>query len=173
MSPLPADLAAREMTAADIPAVVATVRRCDATYAEWADGWQQPSVAEETEDWEELLAMADGSAIVAADAEGTVAGAVGWKQAEDETVGRVPGVAHVVSVFTDPSRWREGIARALLSLAEEEMRLREFRIARLWTPRDAPARAFYDREGWTLDGRERFAEKLGFHLVGYEKRLTG
>jgi GNAT superfamily N-acetyltransferase len=167
---LPRGLEVRGLSAADVPAAVGLVARCDATYAEWAGGWIAPHPADEAERWERLLERSDGWAHGAFAAELLVA-AVGWRRAEEESGAPVPGVAHVVSVFTDPDWWRRGIAAHLLGVAEGAMRGHAYRYARLWTPRDAPARAFYTHEGWTLDGRAKWEAKYGLHLVGYEKAL--
>jgi GNAT superfamily N-acetyltransferase len=164
------ELRFRAVTRDDVDAVAAMVGRCDATYAEWAGDWEQPSAQAEAEEWERKLERPGGWVQGAFDGNAVV-GAVSWRQADDETSGEIPGVAHVGAVFTDPAHWRRGIASALLERAEAEMRRRGFRVARLWTPRDAPARGFYEAEGWAPDGRERFEEKFGLELVGYEKRL--
>jgi GNAT superfamily N-acetyltransferase len=170
VSPLPAGVHERELTAPDIPQTVALIARCDATYADWAGVWNAPASEEETERWELLLERSDSWAR-GAFAGGTLVGAVAWRQAEEKSGAAVPGVAHVVSVFTDPDWWGRGIASHLLSAAEEAMRVKAYRYARLWTPRDAPAREFYVREGWTLDGRAKWEPKFALHLVGYEKPL--
>ena len=97
---------------------------------------------------------------------------VAWRHAEDDNQSVIPGVTHVVAVFTDPDRWGQGIAAHLLELAEGAMRDGGYRIARLWTPRDAPAREFYIKQGWTLDGRAKWEPKFGLELVGFEKPLS-
>jgi hypothetical protein len=53
----------------------------------------------------------------------------------------------------------------------ERMRADGFREMQLWTPRDAPARRFYDARGWRADGREQFSEDLALALVGYCRQL--
>ena len=63
------------------------------------------------------------------------------------TVEPVPGRAHVSAVFTHPDRWREGIAAGLLELAEDAMRAEGYPEVQLWTPREAPARRFYEADG--------------------------
>jgi GNAT superfamily N-acetyltransferase len=160
----------RELTVEDVPAAVDLVARCDVTYAEWAGDWTPPGKSDETERWEKLMARPDGWSWGTFD-DATLVSVVGWRRALDESESEIPGVAQVVSVFTDPDRWGQGLAAHLLGLAEEEMRVQGYRVARLWTPRDAPARDFYARQNWTLDGRAKFESKFGLHLVGYEKRL--
>ena len=156
----------------DVEATVALVERCDKTYLEWAGDWTPPSSERERDRWQRLLERPDGWGHGAFDADGALAGVVAFRQAEEESGSAIPGVAHVVAVFTDPRRWGQGIAAHLLGLAEEAMRERGFRVARLWTPRDAPARGFYEAAGWHLDGRAKWDEEFSLHLVGYEKPLT-
>jgi GNAT superfamily N-acetyltransferase len=167
---LPPGLTTREMGPLDISASMSLVARCDETYAEWAGEWRQPPEAEELERWERFFTSESPWQWGVFEGERLIS-TVGWRQAIDENENRIPGVAHVISVFTDPEHWGRGLAGHLLELAETEMRARGFLRARLWTPRDAPARGFYAREGWNLDGRARFEPKFGLDLVGYEKPL--
>jgi len=51
------------------------------------------------------------------------------------------------------------------------MKEAEFERALLWTPIAAPARRFYERCGWRLDGRDRWSTELHVPMVGYEKSL--
>ena len=87
------------------------------------------------------------------------------------TLEPIPGRAHVSAVFTHPDRWREGIAAALLALAEEAMRTEGYRTVQLWTPREAPARRFYEATGWRHDGREQWLDELALPIVAYVKAL--
>lgn len=173
MRGLPADLAVRDLTLADSSAAAALVHSCDETYREWAEpGWEPQSVESEKARWERVLTRSPRRAQGVFDAAGDLFGAVGWRQAEDESAGAIPGVAHVYAVFTHPERWGEGIAAALLGRAEAAMSAAGFERARLWTPRDAPARAFYERQGWSRDGRARWEDEMQLDLVGYEKALS-
>ena len=74
-------------------------------------------------------------------------------------------------MFTHPDRWREGIAAGLLDLAEEAMRDEGYREVQLWTPRDAPARRFYEASRWHHDGREQWLAELSLPIVAYVKPL--
>ena len=51
------------------------------------------------------------------------------------------------------------------------MRAEGYREVQLWTPRDAPARRFYEASGWRHDGREQWNADLGLALVAYLKQL--
>lgn len=83
----------------------------------------------------------------------------------------IPGRAHVSAVFTHPDRWREGIAAGMLSDAEAAMRAQGYREVQLWTPREAPARRFYEASGWSHDGREQWLAELALPIVAYVKPL--
>ena len=80
--------------------------------------------------------------------------------------------AHVGLLLVHPSRWREGIARALLGLAEAEMRARGYVREQLWTPLGAPAEQFYLAQGWARDGRQEWHPWAGLEMVGYAKALA-
>lgn len=168
----PSDLSDRDLAPGDVEAAADLVVRCDTTYEEWAGPWTAPSHEREVERWVNLLARPDHWARGAFNDARRLVGVVGWRQAVDEQKGEIPGVAHVVAVFTDPDRWGQGIAAHLLTLGETEMARRQYRVARLWTPRDAPARAFYLKEGWTLDGRAKWEPDFDLDLVGYEKPVA-
>ena len=64
-----------------------------------------------------------------------------------------------------------GIAEGLVTAAGEAMRAEGYREVQLWTPREAPARSFYDATGWQHDGREQWLAELGLPIVAYVKRL--
>ena len=61
---------------------------------------------------------------------------------------RSRGRAHVSAVFTHPDRWRQGIAAALLAVAEDAMRAAGYARGRSsGRPEHAPARRFYEADG--------------------------
>ena len=54
-----------------------------------------------------------------------------------------------------PSRWDQGIGRALLERAEESMRAHGFERAVLWVLKgNARGERFYRAAGWESDGRK-------------------
>jgi hypothetical protein len=50
---------------------------------------------------------------------------------------------------------------------------RGYREMRLWTPRDSGrARTFYERDGWSPSGAERYADDLRLNVVEYRRMLA-
>lgn len=61
----------------------------------------------------------------------------------------------VYSFYLHPSAWGSGCAGALMSRCESFLRDEGFTSAMLWVMRDNPrARAFYEKAGWQVTGRE-------------------
>jgi GNAT superfamily N-acetyltransferase len=172
---LPADLRARPFSAGDGPALTELVRACDRTYGDWAPaGWTVPEVGP---DFAARFADPDRWSCCVVAGDGALVGFASFRPARaSETPGRtdgpvLAGVAHVGAVFVHPSRWREGVAGALLRRAEREMRSRGYSAAQLWTPDGAPAERFYLAQGWRRDGRVAWHGWLGLSMVGYAKPL--
>jgi GNAT superfamily N-acetyltransferase len=164
----------RAATRADIPVIVALVRRCDESVPEWA-GREVPIPPEAGEELEwELRFTRSGAWIqVAEDDDGTIAGVVafanGQVSREDRTL--VPGLGHVSAVFVEPDRWRRGIARQMLDAAETEMRAAGYDRAQLWTLEGSPAEQLYSTLGWARDGRRDVYPPMGLAIVAYVKSL--
>lgn len=173
--PLPRDLALRALGPGDLPTVVALIARCDATYREWAPaGWEPPDAERRKPESRERLADPQRWSRGAFDADARLVATAAWEQFKDREgeEERPPGIAHVSAMFVDPSRWRQGIATALLGHAEESMRERGYHVARLWTPEGAGARRFYEKHGWRPDGRRKWHDRLQLHILGYEKPIA-
>jgi len=175
---LPADLELRPATPADVGGIAALVGACDETYRAWAPpGWVPPPPGAELDRWRGRLTDGSWWTRVAAERGGRIVGLVCFTQAMTQppagppTLDAIPGRAHVSAVFTHPDRWREGIAAALLGAAEEAMRAEGYAEVQLWTPRDAPARRFYEATGWVHDGRAQWLAELGLPIVAYVKAL--
>ena len=163
--PLPADLIVRDLTPTDGHAVTALIARCEATYRDFAPaGWDPPQA-----DHSHLYAKHWSRG--AFDGEDRLIATVAWEQFCDPDGAAEPGIAHVSAVFVDPARWRQGIATALLSHAEQAMRERGYHLARLWTSEGGPARRFYETNGWRHDGRRKWHDRLRLDVVRLEKRL--
>jgi GNAT superfamily N-acetyltransferase len=164
----------RPATRADIPALVALVRRGDESVREWA-GREVPIPGEAGEEleWELRFARSGAWIQVAEDEDGSIAGVValanGQVSREDRTL--VPGLAHVSAVFVEPDRWRRGIARQMLDAAEAEMRAVGYDRAQLWTLEGSPAERLYSALGWARDGRRDVYAPMGLAIVAYVKAL--
>ncbi len=75
---------------------------------------------------------------------------------EDETLGEL------YAIYVLPEEWGRGSGPALMAEALERLRGEGFAEAVLWVLDDNPrARAFYEREGWALDGAARDGTHLG------------
>jgi GNAT superfamily N-acetyltransferase len=163
------------LAAGDAEALSALIEACDRSYLDWAPpGWSVPEVSpdwarrfEDPERWSHCVWDSDG---------GMVAFACFKPAHRSDTPGfddgpLLPGVAQLAAVFVHPSWWRQGVATALLELAEGEMVARSYTAAQLWTPENAPAERFYRARGWTRDGRFGWHPWIGMTVIGYAKRL--
>jgi GNAT superfamily N-acetyltransferase len=168
------DLTVRAARPGDAPALAALMVRGNSSYRDWAPRfWQPPAYERTRSQWNQRLRETDRWTRVAFDGDGNLVALVSWRPAREHGDEGVPleGVAYVSHLYVDPSRWGSGIARGLLGAAEDAMRRAEQERAILWTPTEAPARGFYERCAWRLDGRELWSTELHLPMVGYEKRL--
>ncbi|HKH19125.1 MAG TPA: GNAT family N-acetyltransferase [Solirubrobacteraceae bacterium] len=175
---IPADLELRAPAAGDERAIAELVAACDESYRAWTPaGWEPPPPGRELDRWRGRIMDGSWWTRIAVEAGGRVVGLVCFTQAlmwvqEDSRAGEpIPHRAHVSAVFTHPDRWREGIATGMLAEAERQMREDGYRDVQLWTPRDAPARRFYEACGWRHDGREQWLDDLALPIVAYVKAL--
>jgi GNAT superfamily N-acetyltransferase len=178
---LPADLELRAPAPGDEAAISELVAACDETYRDWAPpGWEPPEPGRELDRWRGRIMDGSWWTRVAVEPGGRVVGLVCFTQAVEQrpeasrgaaVLEPIPQRAHVSAVFTHPARWREGIAAAMLAGAEQQMRAEGYREVQLWTPRDAPARRFYEAAGWRHDGREQWLAELALPIVAYVKAL--
>jgi GNAT superfamily N-acetyltransferase len=165
----------RTATRADIPEIVAMVRRCDETVPGWL-GREVPIPPEATEEleWELRFARSGAWIEVAEGEDGAIAGVVAFAHGqvarEDRTL--VPGLAHVSAVFVDPAHWRRGLARQMLAAADAAMVAGGYDRAQLWTLEGSPAERLYAALGWARDGRRDVYPPMGLAIVAYNKPLT-
>jgi GNAT superfamily N-acetyltransferase len=168
------DLTVRAARPGDAPGMAALMVRGNSTYREWAPRFWQPPGRERTQSqWNQRLRQTDRWTRVALDRDGDLVALASWRPAREygEEGPPVPGVGYLSHLYVDPSRWGNGIASGLLGTAEEAMREVGRERATLWTPSEAPARGFYERCGWRLDGWEIWSTELHLPMVGYGKRL--
>ncbi len=170
-------VALRPATRADLPALTRLTRRCDESHRAWAgaDLPMPPADGEELE-WELRLARTGAWVRVAVEeGSGAVVGAIALAtaQASREDPALVADLAHVSAVFVDPGHWRRGIARALLTAAEAQMRDAGYARAQLWTLEGSPAERLYSALGWRRDGRrDVFAPMGDLPTVAYVKSIA-
>jgi GNAT superfamily N-acetyltransferase len=191
---IPADLEVRAPGSGDVEGIAALVAACDETYRAWAPpGWTPPPPGRELDRWRGRITDGSWWTRIAVEPSERVVGLVCFTQAVVQrtlpspqgklpirpvrspadvlTLEPIPFRAHVSAVFTHPDRWRQGIAAGLLALAEASMRADGYREVQLWTPREAPARRFYEASGWRHDGREQWLAELALPIVAYVKAL--
>jgi ribosomal protein S18 acetylase RimI-like enzyme len=154
----------RTGTARDHSALVELQRRTSLlAYAPMFPPDQFPFPLEATRvHWRNILASDEEDVFVVEEASGRIVGAVAVKNG-----------AELHSLFVDPERWRTGIGSALLSAAVRHMRERGQSWARLWVMRENKgARLFYERHGWSPDGRQDVSSFPPHPLLlGYELSL--
>jgi len=119
------------------------------TYSEYVDPERILETAEgRDERWSEILAR-DPRTIVA-EAGGQIGGFVSWGDARDSDVG--DGVGELFAIYVAPEAQGAGVGTALHAAVIDELRADGHREATLWVfERNAHARDFYERSGWTPD----------------------
>jgi GNAT superfamily N-acetyltransferase len=72
----------------------------------------------------------------------------------EQDLGR--NVAELVAIYVEPDRWGQGAGAALMRAALERLGDLPYDEVVLWTFKEnAPAIAFYERQGWKRDGGEK------------------
>jgi GrpB-like predicted nucleotidyltransferase (UPF0157 family)/GNAT superfamily N-acetyltransferase len=84
-----------------------------------------------------------------------------------EGAGAGEKTAEIGALYVDPGHWRVGIGGALLAAALGELAARGWRDLVLWVlPENRPARAFYERFGFTVEpGIEKREERSGRPVI--------
>ncbi len=144
----------RRASAADIPALAALqLRSWHATYDRLLEPSERARLTLEgrLDAWRRRFAT-DPSSVWLIEAGGLVRGFVSVQAAEDRDLeGR--RVGEVASLHVAPELHSRGLGRRLLARGEAALRESGFPEAVLWVLADnEPARAFYERLGWRLDG---------------------
>jgi ribosomal protein S18 acetylase RimI-like enzyme len=168
------ELQIRPATTADAP-VIATIQ---VHGHQWAyrgllpqplstDEW----IAQRTAVWLRLLASDDGQAFIA-ERDASAVGFVNVGAPNDPTLPAATGM--LFALYLEPDVIGQGVGRALLARAVEELRARGFAEAVLWVlEENARARSFYERAGWSFDGTRKDYERDGAarHELRYRRTL--
>ena len=119
----------------------------------------------------ERLGSSEMSLLVADDG-GELTGFTGCGVSRDSDAG--PEVGEIWSFFVAADRWRAGVGRALMAAALDDLRLRGYSEATVWSfDLNVRANAFYDAAGFARDGATR-TEEVWAHLleVRYRRALA-
>lgn len=104
--------------------------------------------------WRDGLARVPrpGSATFVAELDGDVVGFASVGRSRDD---EAETEGELYAIYLHPSRWDQGIGRALLERAEESMRAYGFERAILWVMEgNERGERFYRAAGWQHDGRK-------------------
>jgi ribosomal protein S18 acetylase RimI-like enzyme len=127
-------------------------------------------VAARGQQWREILGAGSGTALVAHRAD-RMAGFVAVGPALDGA----PGEGALYAIYVDPASWGTGIGHRLHEAGLQALREQGFAEVGLWVLRDnARAITFYQRHGWSLDGRsqiDRYFAGLELDEVGLRRPL--
>jgi ribosomal protein S18 acetylase RimI-like enzyme len=105
--------------------------------------------------------------------DGEVLGWITFGASRDADAG--PAVGEVWALNVDPSAWRRGIGRELVTYALDRLARAPFAETTLWTFRDTPrSRSFYEALGFETDGATQRREASGGTIeVRYRIALVG
>ncbi|MEU4674089.1 GNAT family N-acetyltransferase [Amycolatopsis sp. NPDC023774] len=118
--------------------------------------------------WAERLAASAPrhTVLVAETPDGTIAGFAASSPSDDDDA--TPGTGELAAIYLLPEFWSQGYGRALHAEALTALAT-DFSTATLWVlARNTRARAFYERTGWTIDGRTK-VESLANGTVTIEE----
>lgn len=160
----------------DAPALARTTQLGFESYRAWAHPhWRPPDHRLEVRGIRDRLRRPDTWCLLAHDEGGEAAGHVGVVPAtERQSPYRlIPGRGHLWMLFVRPPWWGTGLAARLHALALAEAIARGYAEMQLYTPAgQARARAFYEREGWRVDGGAFPEPLLDLELVRYRRPLA-
>jgi GNAT superfamily N-acetyltransferase len=173
MRALPEGIRVERAGPPDIRRVTDLVEAGISGYREWAPDWTPPPPPTDRDErlaanfdhandnaW--VLMALDGDELV-----GVVSIAATTAAQKDPPP---PGTVYLWQMFAKPAWQGTGLAQALSDLATDEALRRGFDRMVLWAAAGAAqARAFYEREGWTLSGETQGDNDFGLPLVQYER----
>lgn len=96
---------------------------------------------------------------------------VGWAAGGPGRDDDLPGWGELYALYALPHAWSTGVGHALMVESEARLRRAGFANASLWhLDRNERAAAFYERHGWTTDGRSKIDERLSDAVPVRERR---
>lgn len=117
--------------------------------------------------WERALANPERDAFVFEDDGAVVAFAGSFPSRDPDAAGELG------EIYALPEAWGKGIGHALMDACLTALRERGHADAILWVLEDNPrARAFYEREGWALDGGAKTDVFLGVEVREVRYRIV-
>jgi GNAT superfamily N-acetyltransferase len=117
--------------------------------------------------WERALADPERDVFVFEDAGGVVAFVGSFPSRDPDADGELG------EIYALPEAWGKGVGHALMRACVAALRERGNADAILWVLEENPrARAFYEREGWALDGGEKTDQFLGVAVRELRYRIT-
>jgi len=117
--------------------------------------------------WERALAQPDRDVFVFEE-DGDVVAFVGSFPSRDPDAHGELG-----EIYALPEAWGKGIGHGLMAACVAALQARGYADAVLWVLADNPrARAFYEREGWVLDGAEKTDTFLGVAVRELRYRIS-
>ena len=117
--------------------------------------------------WERVLREPARDVFVAEE-DGRVVGFVGTLPSRD-----ADAEGELGEIYAVPEAMGRGVGHALMAAALAALRARGYADAILYVLDDNPrARAFYEREGWALDGAEKTDEFLGLQVRELRYRVS-
>jgi GNAT superfamily N-acetyltransferase len=117
--------------------------------------------------WERALANPDRDAFVFEEDDEVVAFVGSFPSRDSDADGELG------EIYALPEAWGTGVGHALMAACLQALRDRGYADAILWVLADNPrARAFYEREGWALDGGEKTDEFLGVAVRELRYRIS-
>jgi GNAT superfamily N-acetyltransferase len=117
--------------------------------------------------WERALANPDRDVFVFEEDGAVVAFAGCFPSRDPDAEGELG------EIYALPEAWGTGAGHALMTECVGALRKRGYADAILWVLAENPrARAFYEREGWALDGGEKTDEFLGVAVREVRYRIV-
>lgn len=119
--------------------------------------------------WAGLVAPGNGRVLVAADGDVLVAFVHVAPSRDDDASA---DVGEITSLYVQPSHWRRGIGRDLMTAALRHARDSGLATVTLWVlEANARARAFYEAAGFARDGGQKVHAPTGLQEMRYRRQI--